>query len=342
MSSLSIKIIKGNTYLYLQDKVKVNSKSISIQKYIGRFEKITIEELLSKLSGLEDLRLTSYLTYRLEHYTYTLLETNESVELETIRYFYGLFKECYPDESERYLDAMYIRYVQGTTAIEGNTLSLREAEELLEHDISPSGKRMDEIYEILNFISLRKYLDSYSGDITEAFIKKIHSVLLQGILHSPGEYRNIQVGIKKASFEPPPAILVPEEVKKLMAWYRQNRKKIAPFELAILFHSQFEMIHPFVDGNGRVGRALMNFILEKVGYPTLYLGLEHRSAYLDGLARADEGDWRTILRTLYTIYSDQHRFMKDEMKRQISEESHLQREPYRTIIDEFKKLKRKT
>ncbi len=341
MLKLSIKTIKGNRYLYIQDRLKVNSKSISIQKYLGRFENITIDDVASKLSELENQRFATYLDYRLSHYSYTLLDTAGATDLETIRYYYERFKEHYPDESRRYHDAMYIRYIQGTTAIEGNTITLREAEELLEHDISPSGKKMEEIYEIHNFINLRRYFEDYSGDITEPLIKKIHELLLRGIHHSPGEYRNIQVGIEKAAFEPPTAICVPDEMKKLMAWYRKNRKKIAPFELAILLHTHFEMIHPFVDGNGRVGRALANFILERAGYPTLYIGSEHRSAYLDALGQADEGDTRTIVQILYAIYSNQHRSIADEMKKQFSGEDVLKREPYAGFIKEFRKLKRK-
>ena len=194
---------------------------------------------------------------------------------------------------------------------------------------------------ILNFTSLRKYLEEYSGDITEKLIKIIHELLLRGILHSPGDYRNIQVGIEKAAFEPPPAMCVPDEMKKLMVWYRKNRKTLAPFELAILFHTDFEMIHPFVDGNGRVGRALVNFILKRAGYPTLYLGLEHRSAYLDALAEADEGDSRAIVQTLHAIYCDQHRAITDEMKKQESGERNLKREPYAGLLKEFRELRRK-
>lgn len=341
MPKLSIKTIKGNRYLYIQDRVKVNAKSISIQKYVGRCEKATIEKVVLKLSELEDQRLTAYLDYRLSHYPYTILDAAGAARLETIRYYYERFKEHYPDESRRYRDALYIRYVQGTTAIEGNTITLRQAEELLEHDISPAGKKMEEIFEIHNFIALRRYLENYSGDITETLIKTIHELLLKGILHSPGEYRNIQVGIEKAAFEPPPAILFPDEMKKLIAWYRKSQRTLPPFELAILFHAHFEMIHPFVDGNGRVGRALANFILERAGYPTLYLGLEHRSAYLDALAEADEGNTSALVQLLSSIYCDQQGSITDEMRRQESHEGYQKREPYKRIIQAFRRLKRK-
>ncbi|WP_155937453.1 hypothetical protein, partial [Methanoculleus sp. MH98A] len=74
MPKLTVKTIKGNKYLYLRDKVKVNSKSLEIQIYIGRLETVAREDVLSKLSELHNLRLTTYLDYRLEHYSFTALD----------------------------------------------------------------------------------------------------------------------------------------------------------------------------------------------------------------------------------------------------------------------------
>jgi len=341
MPELTIKTIKGNRYLYIRYKVRVNSKSLPLQLYVGRLETASLEGFLSKLPELHGMRLTAYLDYRLNHYSFTVLDRNRACDLETTRYFYGLFKELYPDESDRYMDAMYLRYVQGTTAIEGNTISLREAQELLEHNISPAGKKMDEVYEILNFINLRKYLEGYSGNITETLIRKIHRILMNEVLHNPGEYRNIQVGIERVDYEPPPAILVPDEKRALAAWYRQNRKRLNPFELAVLLHTKFELIHPFVDGNGRVGRALMNVVLERAGYPTLYLGLEHRSAYLNALEKADNGEFAPIVETLYTIYRDQHGRIAEEVRQKIAGGSSRVEEENARLVRQFDTLKKK-
>ncbi|WP_292396255.1 Fic family protein [Methanoculleus sp. UBA303] len=341
MPELTVKTIKGNKYLYLRDRVKVNLKSLPLQIYVGRLEKVDPEDILPKRSKLQTLRLTTYLDYRLEHYSFTALDRTQASDLETLRYFYGLFEEFYPDESERYVDALYLRYVQGTTAIEGNTIGLREAQELLEHNISPAGKRMDEVYEILNFINLRRYLEEYSGDITEKLIRKIHEILMNEVLRNPGEYRNIQVGIEQVDYAPPPAILVPEEMRALTGWYRQNNGHLNPFELAVLLHTKFEMIHPLVDGNGRVGRALMNLVLERAGYPTLYLGLEHRSAYLDALTKADDGDYRPIIETLYAIYREQHGRIAEEVRQKLSGGNSRIQEENARIIRQFVELKKK-
>ena len=340
MVELTVKIIKGNKYLYLRDRVKVNSKSLSVQTYVGRLEKVEPQDFSVKLLDLFSSRLTKYLDYRLEHYTLTVLDRNQATNLESLRYFYDLFEDLYPDESERYQDAMYVRYVQGTTAIEGNTITLREAQELLEHNISPAGKRMDEVYEVLNYITLRKHLSGYTGDITEAFIKKIHEILMNHTLRDPGNYRNIQVGIASVDYQPPPAILVPDEIQNLIRWYRQNRKTLNPFELAILLHTKFEIIHPFVDGNGRVGRALMNFILERSGYPTLYLGREHRVAYLDALVRADDGEFAPIVETLYEFYQNQHGQIAQEVQQKLKDGGSKFRDDVADLLRQYVELKK--
>lgn len=340
MVELTIKVIKGNKYLYLRDRVKVNSKSLSVQTYVGRLEKVEPQDISVKLLDLFSSRLTKYLDYRLEHYTLTVLDRNKATNLESLRYFYDLFEDLYPDESERYQDAMYVRYVQGTTAIEGNTITFREAQELLEHNISPAGKRMDEVYEVLNYITLGKHLSGYTGDITEAFIKKIHEILMNHILRDPGNYRNIQVGIANVDYQPPPAILVPDEMQNLIRWYRQNRKTLNPFELAILLHTKFEIIHPFVDGNGRVGRALMNFILERSGYPTLYLGREHRAAYLDALVRADGGEFAPIVKTLYEFYQNQHGQIAQEVQQKLKDGGSKFRDDIADLLRQYIVLKK--
>ncbi|RLI78629.1 hypothetical protein DRP07_10905 [Archaeoglobales archaeon] len=312
MIKLEIKKIKGNKYVYIKDKVKVNDKILAISFYIGRLEKTTIENFLKKLSEYQQIKLKKFTDHWMKKRR-TFLEDEKAANIELLHYTYKIFKEYYPDELKRYETAIFARYVQGTTAIEGNTITLRQAEELLEHGITPAGKSLREVYEIVNFRELRSYLDAYKGDITERFIKKVHEIIMRNLLDSAGEYRRIQVLIEKADHEPPPAFEVPDLMKELVVWYRQNRKKAHPFELAVLLHTKFVTIHPFVDGNGRVARALMNFVLERNGYPTLYLGLEERERYLDAVAEGDKGNYKPIIDLMYDVYLNQHKPILDEI-----------------------------
>ena len=86
MVKLTLKVIKGNKYLYLRDRVKVNSKSLSVQTYVGRLENVEPQDFSAKLLDLFSSRLTRYLDYRLEHYTLTVLDRNQATNLESLRY----------------------------------------------------------------------------------------------------------------------------------------------------------------------------------------------------------------------------------------------------------------
>ncbi len=99
------------------------------------------------------------------------------------------------------MDAMYVRYVQGSTAIEGNTITLREAQELLDDAISPTGKKMDEVYEILNFLKLGSFL-SDTVAISGSRSSKVPRDHDGTSSPKPGDYRNIQSASKKSSMNP--------------------------------------------------------------------------------------------------------------------------------------------
>lgn len=312
MSRLEIKEIKGNKYVYIRDKFKVNSKTEDITLYVGPLGKITLSEFIQKIGELFTIRLKKFTDYWLSRDA-RYLDRTRAFDVEVLHLSYRFFRRYYPDEAKRYESSVFVRYVQGTTAIEGNTITRRQAEELLEHGLTPAGKSLREVYEIANFKNLGDYLQNYKGDITDAFIKKMHEILMQNILESPGEYRRVQVLIEKAEYEPPPAFEVPHLMNDLIKWYKNNKSKMHPFELAVLLHTKFVTIHPFADGNGRVARALMNFILNRDGYPTLCIGMEEREAYLDAVAEGNKEEYGPIIDFMYRLYTGQHRDVCDEI-----------------------------
>jgi len=338
MMKLEIKKIKGKNYLYIRDKVRVNDKSIAISFYIGRLEKTTPERFLDKLAEYQIIRLKTFTDFWLKKQR-RYLDDRSALNIEVLHYSYKLFREHYPDELRRYEQACFARYVQGTTAIEGNTITLRQAEELLEHNITPPGKSLREVYEIVNFRKLREFLGEYKGDVSERLIRKIHAIIMENLLEAPGEYRRIQVLIEKAEHEPPPPFEVPELMKVLIEWYRRNRRRMHPFELAVLLHTKFVTIHPFVDGNGRVARALLNFVLQKHGYPTLYLGLEHREKYLDAVAEGNKGNYKPIIEFMYEVYLQQHNTILEEVHSKIERREVRALPEMESLLREFLRLK---
>jgi fido (protein-threonine AMPylation protein) len=341
MVKLEIKKIKGHRYLYIKDKVKVNGKSLPIMVYVGRLEKITTEQFREKLREYQLTKLKKFTDFWLKKKR-RYLNDKKAYNIGVLHYSYGLFGEYYPDELKRYEESVFARYVQGTTAIEGNTITLRQAEELLEHDITPSGKSLREVYEIVNFRKLRGFLEEYKGDVSERLIKKIHAIIMENLLDSAGEYRRIQVLIEKAEHEPPPAFEVPELMKKLVKWYRESKKSMHPFELAVLLHTKFVTIHPFVDGNGRVARALMNFVLDKYGYPTLYLGLENREGYLDAVGDGNKEVYQPIIDFMYDVYINQHKVILNEIYNKIRNGEVDVLPEMNDLFKEFLKLKAKS
>ena len=115
--------------------------------------------------------------------------------------------------------------------------------------------------------------------------------------------------------------------------HRQNQ-----LELAVLLHTKFVSIHPFSDGNGRVGRALLNFVLNRNGYPTLYLDLGHREKYLDAVEEGNKAQYQPIIDFLYDVYLAQHSTIYDELIEKIRAGQTDEFSEHKKVIEEFGKI----
>ncbi|MGA1819735.1 MAG: Fic family protein [Thermoplasmatota archaeon] len=295
MVSVKERTVKGNRYLYVSATSSYRGEKKRFEKSVGPvdmdpqvLERRT--EFYKELLDLKSILYRVYLEARDTRMKY--LSSFYSIYLAMVRNFYSSYLEdLYPSEFEKYQDDLMVKYIHHTTAIEGNTLTLAEAALVLEDGIAPKGKRLREIHEIENFKRLLRYMRSYKGDIDLDLMRKLHSLVQRNIDdEQAGNTRRIQVGVVGSTFDPPPAIFVEEELADLVDWYRENPDNLPVFELACIFHYRFVHIHPFVDGNGRVARELMNFILQKHGYPPLIVEINDREDYLKRLQLADEGD----------------------------------------------------
>ena len=112
------------------------------------------------------------------------------------------------------------------------------------------------------------------------------STLDHGLDDQVGKYRTLQVYIRGVEWAPASPEQVPRDMRTLLTWYAKNRSKVHPVVAALYFHVGFEIIHPFVDGNGRVGRLLMNFILHKNGFPMVNIPNLQRNRYYEVLSEA--------------------------------------------------------
>jgi Fic family protein len=203
---------------------------------------------------------------------------------------------------------LIVRWTYHSNAIEGNTLSLRETQVALE-GITVGGKLLREHLEAVNHRDAILFLGDLvtkPEPLTEWTIKSIHHLILKGIddRHA-GCYRSMNVRIAGASHLPPDALVVPELMERFIEWMRDVAPSLHPVERAARVHSDFVKIHPFVDGNGRTSRLLMNLELLKAGYPAAVLPVEKRLAYYEALdADHAEGNSESFIELIAGIVKE--------------------------------------
>ncbi|ADL50874.1 Fic family protein [Clostridium cellulovorans] len=189
------------------------------------------------------------------------------------------------DNLKKYFD---VELTYNSNAIEGNTLTITETKVILEDGITiGKGKTLREHLEVINHKEAIDYIEDIvkqNIDISERTIKDLHYIILKTIdSKSAGQYRNANVLISGSNHRPVEHFLVPEKMNELVQWYNDNKGKLHPIELAAEFHFRYVYIHPFIDGNGRSARLLMNLILMRSGYPISVINNEDRDEYMKAL-----------------------------------------------------------
>ena len=196
-------------------------------------------------------------------------------------------------------------FVYNTNAIEGSSLEFDEVKEILEE--KKPGINSDEI-EAKGVAKAVKFIRKTKEELSLDLIRKIHKLCFEDSKSFAGQFRNVGVVIKNSNGE---IIHVGESVSKLkesmdelILWYQKNKNLFKPLILATIIHNQFEHIHPFQDGNGRVGRLLLNFILIKNKYPPINVRLEDRRGYYLSLQDySKNNDLRPTLKFLISQYN---------------------------------------
>lgn len=180
--------------------------------------------------------------------------------------------------------AFEVGYAHNSTAIEGNTLSLIETKVLLEDQISVGNKSLREIYEVVNHNKAFSYVKKCISDnkpLDENIVKDIHSILMENILVG-GVYRNVEVRITGAKHKPPAPSEMYYQIKEFFS-DMNSKSDLNPIELAAWTHAEFVKIHPFVDGNGRTSRLIMNYQLMSNGFLPVSVNKEDRLEYFNHL-----------------------------------------------------------
>jgi len=302
------KPIGNKNYYYLRASEKKGKKSITKDiAYLGS----TINEVkisLDKLSKYKEQIRKSYKTInsflesnhflekahklKLKRDSF-LKDKTEEVEACKIHYI-ELFNKMDKQTKNEIFKTYVIEFAYNTASIEGNTINLEEARNLLNDGITPKDKTLREVFDLQNtekvFFELSN--SKLNGKLEDGLIIEIHDKLLENIDKRKG-YRTTDIRVIRSNFDASPGKYVKTDMNLLLKWYDENKDKLHPLVLAIIFHHKFEKIHPFMDGNGRTGRMIMNFILLKNNLPPTIIHKKTRKEYLEAMREADLSDlWK--------------------------------------------------
>ena len=186
-------------------------------------------------------------------------------------------------------EKLFLEWTYNSNAIEGNTLTLNETKVVLE-GITVGGKTLREHLEVINHQEAILFVEEIVKDeepLSEWQIKNIHRLVLKGIDDpNAGVYRDEQLFISGAKHVPPAAVLIPEKMEDMINWYKNEGSHLNAIERGVMLHAIFVGIHPFIDGNGRTARLLLNLELMKDRYPPVIIKVDNRLAYYEALDKA--------------------------------------------------------
>jgi Fic family protein len=194
-----------------------------------------------------------------------------------------------------------LEWIFNSNGIEGNTLTMHETKVVLE-GITVGGKSVREHLEVINHREALNYFYDLLKDnsqVNERMIKDFHALILRDIdRNNAGLYRKENVLISGAKHLPPDYTIVPELMEKLLLNYN-NWNKYHPIIKAALLHGEFVKIHPFIDGNGRTSRLLMNYVLMMNGYQPVIIKKDNRLKYYEALDKAhNDNDYTDFIKII--------------------------------------------
>ena len=183
-------------------------------------------------------------------------------------------------EAERLRDEFMVDFTYNSNAIEGNTLTLKETAMVLE-GMTIDQKPLKDHLEAVGHRDAFLYIENIAKDtkISETVIKNIHSLVLMNRPEDKGVFRKIPVTVMGAYTEPVRPYMIEPKMTELLTENEKRKKKMHTIERIARFHLEFEGIHPFIDGNGRTGRLLLNLDLIQNDYPAINVKFVDRKTY---------------------------------------------------------------
>ncbi|MCX9010074.1 MAG: Fic family protein [Candidatus Methanoperedens sp.] len=291
MASVRKKTAGKQEYYYLEHSFRERGKIQKKEKYLGKTLPDNLEELKRQIIA--------------ETYRDKWLDLFDKIKKE----YSEQEKITPPSAREKETENFIIKFTYDTNRIEGSKLTFRETSLLLEKGITPNEKTLRDVKEAESHRNAFYEMLSYEKELSLNTILYFHKKLFEETKKDiAGKLRQHQVAISGSRFMPS----FPAEVYPLLMdffrWYGRNKDRMHPVELAALVHLKLVTIHPFADGNGRISRLIMNFVLHRHGFPMLNIPYEKRSGYYNALEKSQiKKDETVFLQWLFKRYLNEHR-----------------------------------
>ncbi|NQU79880.1 Fic family protein [Candidatus Woesearchaeota archaeon] len=296
------KMVGGRPYYYLRVSERKSGKLVVKDvAYLGSAIS-EVEDKLNNLSEFQDEIRKSHRNikkflqsnYYLEQVRKRKIKTDEYISLNVLEqleaaklHFNSHVLRQDPTTILETYEHFLVDFAFNTTSIEGNTITLKEAERLLREEIMPKDRTLREVHDLQNTEKVFFWLLNQRPLLNENLLIEVHDRLLENIDKRKG-YRDHEIRVFRSRFDASPAKYVKTDVGLLLKSLKIWEKRLHPLVLAAVMHHKMEKIHPFSDGNGRTGRMLMNYLMIMNGYPPMVVPKKRRREYLDALARADK------------------------------------------------------
>jgi Fic family protein len=267
--SIKKRLIGTREYFYLQHTVRTPDGIQTREKYLGARVPTDIEEV--KRAFFIEIYKDRW---------YPLLDD--------IRSNYSKEQRRMPrSAAQKQVKSFSVRFTYDTNRIEGSKLTYQETASLLERGLSPRSKPLDDIKEAEAHVRVLGEVLEYEKDLSFQVILLWHKRLFEGTKPDiAGLIREHQVAISGSRFMPPMPSEIQPLLREFFRWYNRSKTSLHPVELAAAVHLKFVTIHPFTDGNGRISRLLMNFILQRHGFPPMNIPYSDRRSYYNALERS--------------------------------------------------------
>lgn len=273
MVNIITREVSGKEYFYISYSYRKEDKTLHKEKYIG--SKLPSEEKLEHIK---------------EEFFYEIIEERWLPIVNQIMVKYREEFNSFPHSIQvKDLKNFGVRFTHNTNKIEGSSLSYRDVSSIIEHDFSPKNKPASDIIEAKSHMSVYEEMIECTQEVTLDLLLQWHKKLFQLTKQDiAGNIRDYRVEISGSKHIPPAGgVLLENLLKDLFFWFAKNVSRLHLVVLACIMHYEFVSIHPFGDGNGRISRVLMNYILFKNKYPMFDIDFNTRQGYFNALERAN-------------------------------------------------------